>query len=154
MRKNTKWFSVPILLWVIAILFIISWSVMWVISHFKQENYKKMTMLQASNYSQEWLELIRWYVQTQSNKDRKGYWQNSILPLGWNYSIQFSNWDYVLTPANQQKIEENDPFVVDYIRKIIISDGEHVNSKRVTSLVEYNGTQVSYDAVIYNLYWE
>ena len=121
------------------------------------DSYKK---LQASNYAVEGIELTRWYIMTEINKDKYSWWKNKILLLNWKYIVSYSN-GYKLVPWDKIIIEQDYPYAIDYERSIEISDGDSSDEKNITARVSYKNelnleenSFIEYTTTITNKYGE
>jgi len=154
MKKNKKWFTLMVLLIFVTIftmvfLVLISYSHKTSNSHYVA--YKK---IQASNYAVEGMELLKWYYYTEINKDKINGWKDNILPLSWKYVVWF-DWEYKVISGNSETIEVNEPYVVDYVRTVYITEWDSIDEKKITVTVDYwEYSNVSFETSLVNLYWQ
>ena len=154
MKKNKKWAVLLLLLVFISVFSVVT---LWLLSYYHNVTNKYYTSykkLQASNYAVEWIEMVKWYVSTQLNNDRINGWKNSIQPLSGKYVFWFNGW-YTIDPKDDEIIEIDEPYVVDYQRVIEIYQWDSPDEKKVTVTVDYwERSKVSYETTLVNLYWK
>lgn len=154
MKKNKRGSILWLVLVFISVFSVVSLVLLSYYSNFTNNYYVSYKKLQASNYATEWIEMFKWYVSTVVNKDRIEWWEKNIQPLNWEYVISFDNivW-YSIQSQEKEVIEEDDPYVVDYVRTIEVYDWDNSSEKKVTVTVDYGErNKVSYDTTLVDLY--
>lgn len=69
------------------------------------------------------------------------------------YKISYANNQYILTQQNEEVIQQDFPYVIDYVRKISINNWETINEKNIKVEVDYgNNNIVLLQTTITNLY--
>ena len=153
MKHNKKWFTLYIVLIIITIFAFVSTALIDMYHTNLNGFYVAHKKIQAKNYVIEWIELFKWYVQTEINKDKKWAWDEVIQPLYGSYIVWFNDSVYSLSSWSEEVIEQDEPYTVDYIRTISIQDGDDSNEKKVTVTVDYwEANKVSFETSIVNLY--
>lgn len=136
--RNKSWFALLLAVLFVAVLMIIISSIYSVYMTSKTSVELAYTELQATDLAIEWIEMMKWYMLTQTNKDRQDGYKNSVFPLSGIYTVTYSASNgYEVTQAySPESIIIDDPVYQEFKRTITVSTISP-DEKNITSEVEF-----------------